>query len=144
MLRLGSKVAGLIVLTTLYAGLGTAWALSGSNVLNQARAAEGGINACAAASQGQALIDCIADVMVKFSANVDRGEVPAKAPQIVTIIAQAAEIRSKPKAEAVRVLNRVASIARGLATKGAGDFQPAYSAVANVFSRAVAVIEKKG
>lgn len=150
MLKFKAGYAGVIlassigVVASISSGSGGALAASGSNVLLQARAAEGGINACAGSSQGQALIDCTADVMAKFSANVNRGDVPSKAPEILTVTAQAAEIRSKPKAEAIRVLNRVASIARGLATKGAGDFQPAYSAVAGVFSRAVAVIERKG
>ena len=40
-------------------------------------------------------------------------------------------------------LNKLVSVARDLASKGASDFRPAYSAVAGVFARAVSVIEKK-
>lgn len=80
--------------------------------------------------------------MAKFSANVNRGEAPSRAPQIISMAREAAGIRGKPKAEALATLNRLIAIARGLASKGAADFRPAYSAVAGVFARAVSAIEK--
>jgi hypothetical protein len=122
----------------------SAFAAAGSNVVNQTGTANGAIGACSNSKQGQALIDCVADAMDRLSTNVNRGDAPAKAPEIISTTSEAGSIRGKPKAEALRVLNRVASIVRGLASKGAGDFQPAYNAVAGVFSRAIAVIERKG
>ncbi len=119
-------------------------AAAGSNVLAQAGGANRAIDACAASKQGQALIDCVGEALSSFSSAVNRGEVPAKAPEILTVTAQAAEVSGKPKADALRVLNRVISAARGLATKSATDFQPAYNAVAGVFSRALGAIERKG
>jgi hypothetical protein len=118
-------------------------AKSGSNVIEQSRVANADIGRCDASKQGQDLIDCIGNAMAKFSTNVDRGEAPTRAPQIITMTRQAAGIRGKPKAEALETLRKLVSIARGLATKGASDFQPAYSVVAGVFARAVSVIEKK-
>ena len=113
-------------------------------MIDKAAVAEGGIDQCASTAQGQALIDCVARVMGQFATGVNRGEAPSKAPQILTLTREAATIRGKPKAEALLVLNRLVSVAKGLATKSAGDFGPAYNAVARVFTRAVGVIERKG
>ncbi len=120
-----------------------AWAKAGSNAITQARVAEGGIARCEASRSGQALIDCVADVMEKLATAVDRGEVPAKAPRIISLAREAAQVRGKPKAQALGILRRVTSVIRGLASKG-GDFGPAYSAVGKAFARAVTAIERKG
>ena len=122
--------------------VGEARAASGSNVLAQSRVANADIAQCEKSKKDQALIDCIGAAMSKFSTNVNRGEAPSRAPQIITMTREASGIRGKPKAEALATLNKLIAIARGLATKGASDFRPAYSAVAGVFARAVGALEK--
>lgn len=119
-------------------------AAAGSNVIDKSVIAERGIGNCEAKQQGQALVDCIAGVMGTFATGVNRGEAPSKAPQILTMTREAAGIRGKPKAEALQVLNRLVTVARGLATKNAGDFGPAYNAVGRVFAKAISAIERKG
>lgn len=133
-----------IVILWLGAGCTEVSAAAGSNATAEAAVAGGGIDQCASTTQGQALIDCVGQVMGQFAAGVNRGEVPSKAPQILTMTREAATIRGKPKAQALSVLNRLVGVAKGLATKNAGDFGPAYNAVARVFTRAVGVIERKG
>jgi hypothetical protein len=102
------------------------------------------VSECARAGQGQTVIDCVAEAIATVSARVVRGEVAAKAPQLVTVTAQAAGIRGKPKAEALVVLTKLLAITRGLSTKSEADVRPAYNAIAGAFARAISVIERKG
>jgi hypothetical protein len=120
-----------------------AHARNGSNVIAQSMVATSDIIACDASTRGQELIDCIGTAMAKFSTNVNRYEAPSRAPEIITMTSQAAGIRGKPKAVALATLNKLASVARGLATKGTPDFLPAYNAVADVFALALNKIQKK-
>jgi hypothetical protein len=121
---------------------GEALAESGSNVLAQSKVANADIARCEQTKKDQALIDCVGAAMGKFAANVNRGEAPTRAPQIISMAREASGIRGKPKAEALATLNKLIAIARGLAAKGVADFRPAYSAVAGVFARAVNALEK--
>jgi hypothetical protein len=105
---------------------------------------EGIVTRCRQTNEGQALIDCIGRMMGLLSRGVNFSDVPAKAPQIVAQTAEAATIRGKPKAEALVVLHRAASIIRGMATKNAADVLPAYNALSGVLGRAIAVIERGG
>jgi hypothetical protein len=100
--------------------------------------------ACAHAGQGQAVIDCLADAIAKVAERVVTPTVAAKAPRLVEVVAQAATIRGKPKAEALNVLNKLLSITRGLSTKSEADVRPAVNAIAGAFARAISVIERKG
>jgi hypothetical protein len=105
---------------------------------------EGIVTLCGQTNEGQALIDCIGRMMGRLSGGVNFSDVPAKAPQIIAQTAEAATIRGKPKAEALVVLRRAASIIRGIATKSAADVSPAYNALSGVLGRAIAVIERGG
>lgn len=138
-------MTSVVALGAMIACLGpeTASAASGSNVMAKTKTANAGINRCAATTKGQALVDCVGNVMGNLATGVNRGEVPTKAPQILSLAREAAEIRGAPKAQALRVLNRVAAIARGLASKNAGDFKPAYNAIAGAFAKAASVINRK-
>jgi hypothetical protein len=139
-----TAVALAMILASLGVAIEGASARGGKNAVAQASVAESEIDGCAAAQQGRPLIDCVADAVVSFSGRIDLGEVASKT-QLVAVTARAGEIRGKPKAEALRVLNKLISITRGLAAKSAGDnMGPAYDAVGAVFARAISVIERRG
>ena len=118
-----------------------AWA----NISNLAAKANRGIDRCGAKAQGQALIDCVGNVMSNFAQSV--GADPRdrrRMPEILNATVEASGIRGRPKAEAHTVLERVVGVMRGLATSGAGDFAPAYRSVSDTFARAIRMIDSKG
>ena len=134
-----------IACVALVLSLNTTTAKAASVIADQeARAAGGAIAECSSTKQGQPLIDCVGDAMAGLSSGLSRGDVPDKAPQASPLAGQAAAIRGKPKAQAATILNRVLSIARGLAAKSSGESQSAYNSVAGAFARALSAIERKG
>jgi hypothetical protein len=143
MASLGQKAAFAAALMSVFLSTGAVLAAGGTNVIAQAGAARQEIAQCSATRQGQELVDCVGDTMDRLSSNINRGEAAARHSEIISIAAQAAGIRGKPKAEARRVLNRLIGVARDLGAKS-GDFGPAYNAIAGVFAHGVSAIERKG
>jgi hypothetical protein len=137
-------IAAIMVVGGLWAWASPGFAHGGQNAAAQSALAESEMTSCAVSNRGQALIDCVGTALSSLSAGIDKFDVKKEAPQLISLAAQAGEIRSKPKAEALRVLNRVLAVTRSLATKSATDMVPAYNAVAGAFSRAISVIERKG
>jgi hypothetical protein len=113
--------------------------MNGSNVVLQASSASEGIASCSATKQGQARIDCVADVMEKFASSINRFEVGSRAPQLVSLTREAANVRGKNRAEALRFVAALISRGRSLAIPE--NLESARGAMLGVFARVQGAIQ---
>ena len=101
------------------------------------------------AKRGQRVINCIGHVLARMellNAYFTFKQVPPDPQaqvQLTSFAVQASKIVNKPKAEALQVLNRVLVTARSLATKSSSNVAPAFNSAAEVFARAIDVIEHR-
>jgi hypothetical protein len=133
------------IVVTLLAGLSfcapvrEAGAAGGSNAVAQAEIANAGIASCSATRQGQARIDCIADVMERLSSSINSGEVGRMAPQLVTVAGDAANVRGRTKTDALRFVAALISRTRRFAIPE--NLENARGAILGVFARAQGAIQ---